>query len=131
MAIKSQTIVIHAPPGPKGDPGTYPAGIPVQSLAAAENDPPLVLLPGVRYRITADTDAAPDIVLDDTEASPEFAQEFSFVLITPAGGDPQVTLRYLSESDIALPPDFAWEADTVHELNVLDGLALAARWEAA
>jgi len=104
------------------------SGIGVQNVAVSQGGT-VTLLPGIRYRINI-LGTALHIVLDDTEASPEFAQEFSFVADTVAGV-PQVSLAYLSGHGIHVPPGLFADTGKIYEVNVLDSLALVAEWEAA
>lgn len=108
------------------------SGVCVQHITAGEGATALTLLPGVRYRIAFEPGAERlSVTLDDTEASAEFAQEFSLAVTMPDDSAPEIELMYLSGEELLLPADFVWTPGGVTELHVLDGLAAASRWEAA
>ncbi|MDR1927514.1 MAG: hypothetical protein LBQ33_02610 [Oscillospiraceae bacterium] len=105
-------------------------GCPVQKISLMENGASHLLLPGVRYRIrfAADVSEA-ELLLDNTESSPAFAQEFSFLLEPPAEGPADLVIAYTDGPTVQLPEGFTFEAGRRYEVNILDGYALAASWE--
>ncbi|MCL2106673.1 MAG: hypothetical protein FWH26_06425 [Oscillospiraceae bacterium] len=106
------------------------SGCAVQQLSVASNGAQLLLLPGLRYHISFEEDVYQvHIKLDDTEGSPEFAQEYLFVLEPPEEGAAELALTYLSGAPVTLPDNFAPAENRRYEFNVLGSLALAASWE--
>jgi len=89
----------------------------------------VTLMPNIRYRITMQGPNV-SIVLDDAESAPDFAQEFSFVVQTPASGTPAVNIAYESGKELFPPQNFSVpEPGKIYEVSVLDSLALVAQWE--
>ena len=104
------------------------SGVVVQHIAAANNGN-VTLMPNIRYRITMQGPNV-SIVLDDAESAPDFAQEFSFVVQTPASGTPAVNIAYESGKELFPPQNFSVpEPGKIYEVSVLDSLALVAQWE--
>jgi hypothetical protein len=102
----------------------------VNHLVDSENST-LVVQPGVRNHIEIG-DGLSDVivVLDDSSALPEFAQEFVILIDSMGNPAPAISLQYASGNPIAWPDGngFAPKWQYRYEINVTDGYAAAVQY---
>lgn len=102
-------------------------------VLTAETDGQLIpVAPGVLWRLEfapGVTQAA--LVLDDSEATPDYAPEFRLRVVPPEQGAPDLSLQCVGGEPVRMPDAFQFKAGRCYELNILDRMALAASWEVA